>query len=468
MKNAPGRLALRIYIVSLAQLFTIVGSVIFVGWIDYSSRPKPDFMKYATNVGDAVGPYLHDPVRLKRHAEEARSELRALLTVYDAAGKALVSNVDPPVPPISSLERQRLVLERVIFAPSSPPKISVTLDAYAHGAYVVYVPRFPPPPITMIMWALGIALIATAIASVLLARSLAQPLAALSSAARSLGAGDMTVRARLKRRDEFGQLSESFDEMADRLAQLVRSQQELLANVSHELRTPLARIRVALDLAAEGDASDANEALGEIREDLAELEGLVSDVLQNARLDLAAGRAGSQPPLRPDTVDLTALLDRAASRFRAKYPERQLVLRVLTPLPALTADAVMLRRALENLLDNARKYSDVERPIEIAARCIDRTVEMSVEDRGIGISSGDLGAVATPFFRTDRSRARRSGGLGLGLSLARRILEAHGGQLVIESQLGVGTRVRLLLPAPRTSSVDEPRLSSEGPAPEAA
>jgi signal transduction histidine kinase len=346
--------------------------------------------------------------------------------------------------------------------------VIVSLEKYAPGAYLVYWPRMPPPPVTMIVWALGIALVAAAVASVLLARSFAQPLAALSSAARSLGAGDMTVRSRLKRRDEFGQLSRSFDEMADRLAQLVRSQQELLANVSHELRTPLARIRVALDLAAEGDAVDASEALSEISEDLAELERLVSDVLQNARLDLASGRAGSQPPLRPEMVQPTALLERAAARFRTMYPQRNLEVRLEGPLPALRADAVMLRRAIDNLLDNARKYSDAERPIEIAATRREGTVEICVEDRGIGIAAADLAAVATPFFRTDRSRARRTGGLGLGLSLARRIVEAHGGSLTVESQLGVGTRVKLVMPVPAEIIARELRDPAPGASPEPA
>jgi two-component system, OmpR family, sensor kinase len=467
VKTPPGRLALRIYIVSLAQLFTVVGAVILVAYTTFQSRPRPDFRKHAQAVTNAVGPHLQNPAALRRAVKRAHSKLRVNLTVYGGDDRVLATNATPNLPPLSAQERSRFAEQRWIFAPGPPPRISMALDGYDKaGAYLVYIPRFPPPPLDLIVWALGIAFVATAIASVLLGRSFAQPLQRLSATARSFGAGDLTARANLKRRDEFGQLSDSFDEMAGRVSLLVRSQQELLANVSHELRTPLARIRVALDLAAEGDAAEAREALAEIAEDMAELERLVGDVLQNARLDLATGRAGSQPPLRPASVDVGALLDKAAARFRATYPQRVLELRLQTPLPELIADAVMLRRAIDNLLDNARKYSDAERPISVAARAIDGSIEILVEDRGIGIAVADLQSVATPFFRTDRSRARRSGGLGLGLSLARRIVEAHGGQLTVESQLGAGTRIRITLPAqeqalaalePGASQAAEPR-----------
>ena len=128
------------------------------------------------------------------------------------------------------------------------------------------------------------------------------PLERLTAAAPRLGAGDLSARAGCGRRGEVGELARAFDEMAERLERLVRAEQELLANVSHELRTPLARIRVALELAAEGDAERARRYLDEIGADLDELERLVEDVLTAARLDLAAG--GARPAPRASAVDL--------------------------------------------------------------------------------------------------------------------------------------------------------------------
>ena len=173
----------------------------------------------------------------------------------------------------------------------------------------------------------------------------------------------------MRRRDELGQVAEAFDEMAERITHLLRSQKELLANVSHELRTPLSRIRVALDLANEGDATLARESLADIAEDLNELERLVQDVLTAARLDLATGQTpGATPPLRLERVEAQTLVDKAAARFRSARPEHRLEVHVDGTLPVLEADPVLLRRALDNLLDNAGKYSEPHTTVRLHAR----------------------------------------------------------------------------------------------------
>jgi signal transduction histidine kinase len=221
----------------------------------------------------------------------------------------------------------------------------------------------------------------------------------------------------------------------------------LLANVSHELRTPLARIRVALDIASEGDTEAARESLGEITEDLNELEQIVDDVLQSARLELLdATHETSSALLRSEEIDAQALVDRSVARFATRHPKRTLDVKSEGCAGVVVGDARLLRRALDNLLDNAEKYSDAETTISLHVRGDDDALALEVEDHGIGIERNDLAHVGTPFFRTDRSRARTTGGIGLGLSLTRRIAEAHGGSVAIESEPGIGTRVRITVP----------------------
>jgi len=269
---------------------------------------------------------------------------------------------------------------------------------------------------------------------------------------RAFGAGDLSARARLRERGEVGEVAEAFDQMADRIQALLRTEKELLANVSHELRTPLARIRVALDLAAEGDLERSRRYLAEIGADLDELTQLVEDVLTAARLDLAAGRdPGTELPLRRERVDGRELVLRAAERFRAAHPERELEVAVDPQLPALDADPALLRRVLDNLLDNARKYSDDGARITLAARWEDRALSVEVVDGGIGLDEADLARLFTPFFRSDRSRARGTGGVGLGLALAKRVVEAHGGRITAESAPAKGMRVRFSVPAAAAS-----------------
>lgn len=307
----------------------------------------------------------------------------------------------------------------------------------------------PPPPALQALIVLVIVVVGAC--ALLLSRSIARPLARLAETARAFGSGRLEARARLPRLDEIGQLAGAFDQMADRVAQALRVEKELLANVSHELRTPLQRIHIAVDLAVEGNEGTAREVLREVVDDLAELDRIVDDVLTATRLSLRGETpslgAAASPPMRVDTVEIATLIERSAARFRAAHPARGLRLSLAGDLPRVTADAVLVRRVLDNLLDNADKYTeDPHAEIVIAASArADRAV-IEVRDAGAGIAPEDLERVFEPFFRADRSRARATGGLGLGLALSRRIVEAHRGTLAIESVLGTGTTARMELP----------------------
>jgi signal transduction histidine kinase len=251
--------------------------------------------------------------------------------------------------------------------------------------------------------------------------------------------------------------------MAQRISHLLRAEKELIANVSHELRTPLARMQVALDLAAEGDGESARESLGEIAEDLAELERIVGDVLTAARLSLSDGLTASHatPPVRMEVVAVSSLLERASARFRSAHPTRTLLLQLRATDSLVHADAVLFRRVLDNLLDNAAKYSSESNgPVELAATCSGARLVFEVRDDGVGIAPDDLPRVFEPFFRADRSRTRTTGGYGLGLALARRIVLAHSGTLELAPRIGGGTVARVELPLAREDHVSVPAAIS--------
>jgi two-component system, OmpR family, sensor kinase len=160
--------------------------------------------------------------------------------------------------------------------------------------------------------------------------------------------------------------------------------------------------------------------------------------------------------VRRTQVDIPAMLDKVATRVRSAHRQGPFEMNVPGELPVLTGDPVLLRRVLDNLLDNANKYSDAGTKVRLDVRASETRIEFTVLDEGIGISAEDLPHITTPFFRTDRSRARRTGGLGLGLSLARRIVEAHAGTMTIESEVGAGTRVCVSFPASRETQVHVP------------
>ncbi len=201
-------------------------------------------------------------------------------------------------------------------------------------------------------------------------------------------------------------------------------------------------------LADMGDAALARESLADITTDFSELEQLVDDVLTAARLELTAEQTpGATPPLRRVRTEAQELMDKAAARFKAARPGHPLEVSAQGPLPTLDADPVLLRRVLDNLLDNAGKYSEPGTTVRLSVRPAGQGLAFEIADEGMGIDAADMPHLFTPFFRSDRSRARTTGGVGLGLALARRIVVAHGGTLTLESRPGVGTQVLVTLPA---------------------
>jgi signal transduction histidine kinase len=157
--------------------------------------------------------------------------------------------------------------------------------------------------------------------------------------------------------------------------------------------------------------------------------------------------------MRYEDLLLDVLIERSRARFANMHPKHTLLCELDGPVPVLRGDPALLRRALDNLLDNAAAYSESDRPITLRLRVQAEQVQLSVEDHGIGIGAEHLPNIGRPFYRTHRSRARRTGGLGLGVSLSRRIAEAHDGTLTLESEVGVGTRAFLRLPRkPRSAT----------------
>ncbi|MDC0745047.1 sensor histidine kinase [Polyangium mundeleinium] len=444
------RLALRIYLVGLAQF-----AVVAAGFITLLEINRPKGFPHEHEVRflhEMIAREIDNPRELQRVLDVTQNELHSTVTVVDPDGAVFATNA-PGAPRCAPLRLKKFLEDR----PPPPPCHArpVRFPDGREGRIEQFAPHRPPgPPITGPRL-ITMVLVVVGISSWLLARTLTRPLRRLSTAARAFGGGDLKARAALPNRDELGDVSRAFDEMAERVTELLRAERELLANVSHELRTPLSRIRMALALVAEaeGDVAVAQEMLGEIGGDLDELERLISDVLTAARLDFedVASHAGI-PPLRRERVDVHDLLTHAASRFRAAHPQRTLRVDVPADLPSVDADPVLLRRVFDNLLENAHKYTEEPaEAVELVARGgEDITVE--VVDKGVGISAEDLSRVFRPFFRVDRSRTRATGGLGLGLPLAKRIIDAHGGKIELVSTPNEGTRARVRLPIAHLSA----------------
>ena len=406
------KLVLRIYLIGLAQIAAL--AVTFALAREANEPPVSPRQEETRFLVDEIAAGAPDRAALEARLRELKERAGMTVELRDRSGAMVASS-----------------------GPVSGPR-TFTMD-WSGGTASIKMPTYPAPAGGPV-FAIAAILVLVGISAILMATWLGRPLASLSAAARQLGAGDLSARADLRRNDELGDVAEAFNEMAARIEDLVRGQRELLANVSHELRTPLARIRVALDLAAEGSAQDAAASLSGIAGDLAELERLTNDILTSARLEISS----AAPPLRVERTLAKDLIDTSVERFRAARPERSLRVEDATVGAQLDVDRMLLRRALDNLLDNAAKYSEGE--IVLSAAAGGGSLTLEVRDTGAGISPSDQKRLFSPFFRADRSRARQTGGLGLGLLLTKRIVEAHHGTLEIASKRGEGTSARIRVP----------------------
>ncbi len=436
------RLFWRIYGHGLLLLLLVMVAVGAVGWALGRALPAREPVRLASYVAARLGELAPEPARLQAELDQLRDGFGVETTVYGPDGRLLGSNVEPPLDPVPP-DRMGRLDSGPFHLPGRGFAFAAALPRGQGHLILTGAPR--EGALTRAGLSIAVVLLVLALASIPLARSISTPVERLTAAARALGAGDLSARARVRAPGEVGELAAAFDDMADRLERLVRSEKELLANVSHELRTPLARIRVALALAEEGDVARARQALGEIGDDLAELERLVEEILAAARLDL---RGADALPLHLERTALAEVVEEAAERFRTRHAGRALELSLGAALPDVEADPALLRRLLGNLLDNAAKYSEPGTPVRLSARAGEGgAAVLEVADQGIGIAPEDLPRLFTPFFRTDRSRARGTGGVGLGLTLAKRIAEAHGGAIAAESAPGAGAVFRVTLPA---------------------
>jgi signal transduction histidine kinase len=284
------------------------------------------------------------------------------------------------------------------------------------------------------------------IAWAILRRSL-RPVRLLYEGVTRLGEGHLDVQVPRRTRDELGALTDAFNRMVRRIGEMLRARDQLLLDVSHELRSPLTRMKVALALLPESDDKHKR-----IAADVAEMEMMITELLELERLREGGG-------IRTGRHDLLPILREMAESF-ADRPPGVCVVSPASGIP-LDIDAERIRTVLRNLLENAIKYSLPESgPVEISVEQHPDTVVVRVTDDGPGIPEADLPNLFEPFFRVDRSRSKKSGGYGLGLSICKRILEAHRGTITAENNVGrrgatfmLTLRKGLPSPGPSTSSL---------------
>lgn len=280
---------------------------------------------------------------------------------------------------------------------------------------------------------------------------LTKPLRSLGMAAKSIATGKLSTRVghfKGHNKDEIAELTDEFDRMAEQLETLINSKERLLQDISHELRSPLARIHIAIELARNKSQGLAENELARMELETSRLNALIGEILDFARLEK------STADLKLHPVNIKQLLQSVIDDANYECSENQpRVCLEAEEACVLDIDERLIRRAVENILRNALHYSSVEQLITVAlSRNSSDSVQITIKDQGPGVPEDQLNKIFSPFYRVDTSRAKKTGGYGLGLAIAARAIQLHQGSIVAFNNKEGGLIVQILLNTPLNRS----------------
>jgi len=442
-----GRLFWKLF---LAFWVTLVISAIGAGSVVWLQRQSREAAERDLAAGPLPALTMSQAAATLRHG--GRDALRAWmqdlertrpvpLFAVDAEGVDLLGR---PVPPGALASARELVRA------SPDARAARRVVAAGGGDYLLFVPLSPdvrraPPPARRWLWMLiAIGAVTGMAVSALLAWHLTRPIRSLRWAFDAVAEGRLDTRVQPligSRRDEIADLGREFDRMTSQLQALVAAQRRLLHDVSHELRSPLARLHAAIGLARQRP-EESERSFERIEREAARLDALVGEVLTLARLEAGTGPAERIPV---DIVDLVAAVAGNA-RFEAEATGRRVRLDAGENTFTVSGQAELLHRAIENVVRNAVKYTDPDSVVDIEVQRLDAPprVRVRVRDHGPGVQAHELDRIFEPFYRGANGAGRA--GVGLGLAIARRAIEAHDGSIRAENADGGGLRVQIELP----------------------
>ncbi len=288
---------------------------------------------------------------------------------------------------------------------------------------------------------LGLTVVLLVLATIF-SRQISAPLRHISSAAQAIACGDHSSRVQPANVRELAELADSFNRMAEALQRADQQRRQLTADIAHELRTPLSIIKGRLEGIQDGIYEADAEQIEALLSEVALLERLIND------LHLLALADAGQLPLYREVVSPVMLVNEAVRSFTPLATGRDVHLHSIVEehLPDIEIDPQRITQVLGNLISNALRHTPAGGEIVVSAHRDPNGICFAVRDTGTGIDPVDLPYIFERFYRVDRARSRSSGGAGLGLAIARRLVEAHGGQIWATSTLGQGTTVSFLLP----------------------
>jgi signal transduction histidine kinase len=424
-------------VVTVLMSFTLGSQVwrLFYSDYDASHDAHAAVQVWQQGGGRALGRWLRE----QRHDDGI---IRLLL---DEDGESLGGRDGPPPPRLREAIAAAEAGNRIVQLPGGG-RLRTSIVVSDDGRRLRWVAVLPAPRgpdarriDTLLLLAIGV--IVVSFAAWLIARRITQPIAALQDASRAVAEGRLDVRvpdATSARGDEIGALARDFNHMAERLQRLLDSQQQLLRDISHELRSPLARLRIATELARDTQAA---AQFDRIEQEADKLEDMIAQLLLIARLE------HRETPIADEVFALDDIVESVCED--AGFEAQARGIRVQTELAAelhVRGQPALLHSAIENIVRNAVRYTDDNSAVTVRVAARNACAVIDVEDHGPGIPPDRLDAVFQPFVRISEARDRASGGYGLGLAIARRVIDASGGTIHARNRDGGGLQVSIELP----------------------
>jgi signal transduction histidine kinase len=284
--------------------------------------------------------------------------------------------------------------------------------------------------------------------TVFLSGFISKPIQALTRAAGQFGKGDFSQRVKTRDKSEVGQLARSFNIMADNLENAEHLRRNMVTDVAHELRGPVSNIRGQLEAIEDGLAKPDEKAIGSIHEEIMLLSRLIDDLQELSLME--AGRFKFDMQIG----DISQVIAQVVEALQGKAAAQKISLTtdIEKGLPPCNIDQLRIGQVLRNLVNNAIAHTGEGGSVKVSAKLSFDRVEVCVADSGEGIPSAELSNIFERFYRVDKSRSRATGGTGLGLTIARTLVEAHGGKIWVESEVGKGSRFFFTVPVPAAAN----------------
>ena len=294
-----------------------------------------------------------------------------------------------------------------------------------------------------LLQASGLAVLIALVLGGLLARSLTRPIRDLTDATHAMAEGDLAQEVPVRSQDELGELTTAFNMMAADLAQATQAREQMTADIAHDLGTPLTVLGGYLEAMQDGVLDATPERITTMHTEILHLQRLVQDLRT-----LSLADAG-QMSLNRNQVEASALLRQVAASYQLRAENQGVALTVHpAPMPLhISIDEDRMAQVLGNLVSNALRYTPEGGEIKLTSGTWGKQLVLTVEDTGAGIAPQDLSRIFERFYRADQARDLQSGESGLGLAIARSIVNAHGGTISVESEVGHGTKFEIRLPA---------------------